>query len=95
MGMCPGDFRHFTPAEFEVVTSEFSADRQEQTRDRWECMRLLASITIQPHVRRKLTPRQLLPLPWDKDATTAAMIVFIKVVLPGVVPAEIFGLYGD
>jgi len=65
MGMCPGDFRHFTPAEFEVVTSEFSADRQEQTRDRWECMRLLASITIQPHVRRKLTPRQLLPLPWD------------------------------
>ena len=71
--MRPGDFRHLTPAEFEAIAAEFSADRQEQTRDRWERMRLLASITIQPHVRRKLTPRQLLPLPWDKDATPAAM----------------------
>ena len=65
--MRPDDFRHLTPAEFEAISSEFSADRQEQTRDRWERMRLLASITIQPHVRRKLTPRQLLPLPWDKE----------------------------
>lgn len=67
MGMRPDDFRHLTPAEFEAISSEFSADRQEQTRDRWERISLLASITIQPHVRRKLTPRQLLPLPWDKE----------------------------
>ena len=71
--MRPGDFRHLTPAEFEAIAAEFSADRQEQTRDRWERMRLLASITIQPHVRRKLTPRLLLPLPWDKEAIPAAM----------------------
>ena len=71
--MRPGDFRHLTPAEFVAIAAEFSADRQEQTRDRWERMRLLVSITIQPHVHRKLTPRQLLPLPWDKEATPAAM----------------------
>ena len=28
-------------------------------------MRLLAAISIQPHVKGKLKPQQLLPLPWD------------------------------
>lgn len=31
----------------------------------WERMRLLATITIQPHAKKKLTPQALLPLPWD------------------------------
>lgn len=30
-------------------------------------MRLLATITIQPHVKGKLTPQKLLPLPWDRQ----------------------------
>lgn len=29
-------------------------------------MRILAAISIQPHVKKKLTPRALLPLPWDR-----------------------------
>ena len=29
-------------------------------------MRILAAITIQPHVKSKLTPQKLLPLSWDK-----------------------------
>lgn len=28
-------------------------------------MRMLAFITIQPHVKNKLTPQKLLPLSWD------------------------------
>ena len=28
-------------------------------------MRMLACITIQPHVKNKLTPQKLLPLSWD------------------------------
>lgn len=28
-------------------------------------MRLLATISIQPHVKGKITPQKLLPLPWD------------------------------
>lgn len=28
-------------------------------------MRLQASIAIQPHVKNRITPQQLLPLPWD------------------------------
>ena len=37
----------------------------------WERMRLLATITIQPHVKKRLTPGQLLPLPWDRKRPAA------------------------
>lgn len=40
-----------------------------QNRDAWERTRILAAITIQPHVKKKLTPKQLIPLPWDKKTT--------------------------
>ena len=29
-------------------------------------MRLLATIVIQPHVKNKITPDKLIPLPWDR-----------------------------
>ncbi len=37
-----------------------------QNRDAWERARTIAAIVIQPHVKKKITPKQLLPLPWDK-----------------------------
>lgn len=27
---------------------------------------MVAAICIQPHIRKRIIPRQLLPLPWDK-----------------------------
>ena len=39
---------------------------ESQYRDTWERARTVAAIIIQPHVKKKITPRQLLPLPWDK-----------------------------
>lgn len=35
--------------------------------DDWERARILATITVQPHLRNKITAEALLPLPWDKD----------------------------
>ena len=32
-------------------------------------MRLLATITIQPHVKGKLSPQRLLPFPWEQPKT--------------------------
>ena len=29
-------------------------------------MRMLATIVVQPHVRKKLAPKDLLPFPWEK-----------------------------
>jgi len=39
----------------------------DRERAEWERMRLFATIGIQPHVRKKVTPRQLVPLPWDSE----------------------------
>lgn len=43
------------------------AERETQLQQaEWERMRMLATITIQPHCRKKLTPGQLLKFPWEK-----------------------------
>ena len=34
-------------------------------------MRMQAVIVIQPYMRKNLTPRTLLPFPWDVESTTA------------------------
>lgn len=34
-------------------------------RSRWERMRLSAAITVQPWVKKKVTAKELLSLPWD------------------------------
>lgn len=53
-----------TPDELEAVFRAYRESREEQQREEWERMRI-AAIGIQPHVRRKITPQTLLPLPWD------------------------------
>lgn len=40
---------------------------ESQNRDSWERARTVAAIIIQPHIKKKITPRQMLPLPWDKQ----------------------------
>lgn len=42
-------------------------ERQESfSRDAWERARWLGTVSVQPHVRRSLSPRDLLKLPWDE-----------------------------
>ncbi len=42
-------------------------DKEEsKKRGDWKRIRLLATIVIQPHVKKKLTPQNLLPFTWDK-----------------------------
>lgn len=41
-----------------------------QNREAWERARTVAAIIIQPHVKKRITPKQLLLLPWDKKTKT-------------------------
>ncbi len=59
------DFCRLSPDEFAAVCRAYAEAREAEARDGWERMRLLATITIQPHVKRKITARRLLPFPWD------------------------------
>ena len=60
---CKMDFQ-----EFAAVWKAYAEQRDADFKDRWRRMRLLASITIQPHLARgkRITPEKLLPFPWDK-----------------------------
>lgn len=41
---------------------------ERENREAWERARTIATILIQPHVKKgnKVTPQQLISLPWDK-----------------------------
>ena len=66
VGMTYDDFCGLTPEEFRHVADAYHDRQEADSREAWERLRTLAAISIQPHIRRKLTPQQLLPLPWDK-----------------------------
>lgn len=61
------EFSALTPEEFAAVWDEYVDREERQEKSRWERMRLLATITIQPHVSEKITAPELLPFPWDGD----------------------------
>ena len=65
--MSHDDFCKCTFGEFESICRAWSEMNESRTRDAWERARTVAAICIQPHVKRRLTPRQLLPLPWDNE----------------------------
>lgn len=67
MGMSREDFCACTPREFEEAARSFRQWHEAQRRDEWERMRLLACITVQPHVKGRVTPQGLMPLPWDNE----------------------------
>ncbi len=60
------DFCRLTPTEFDHVYREFKNLQDAEYKDNWERMRLLATITIQPHLKKKVTAKKVLPLSWDK-----------------------------
>lgn len=62
------DFCKLTPEEFECICEAYRDQRESDYRERWERMRLHAAILMQPHVKKKITPQKLLPLPWEKEA---------------------------
>lgn len=57
--------------EFAAVYKAYAEQRDTDFKDEWVRMRLLATITIQPHLAKgkKVTPEKLLPFPWERKQT--------------------------
>ena len=72
MGMSRSDFCACTPSEFAAAVKSWRETEESRRRDAWERMRLLALMTVQPHVKQRLSPSKLMPLPWDGEAKAAA-----------------------
>lgn len=66
MGMRLDDWCRLDVDDFNSAVKAWNEMRDGDEHGRWNRMRILASIVIQPHVKGKMSPERLLPLPWDK-----------------------------
>lgn len=66
--MSRSDFSIATPQEFEAIVQAWTESRLTDQQEAWERARLIAYMAAAPHLSRKMTPRQLIPLPWDTEA---------------------------
>ena len=64
--MSYNDFCLCTPEEFSFIYKAYIDNEEARARSEWERMRMLATITIQPHVKGHIKPQKLLSFPWEK-----------------------------
>ncbi|MDE6860947.1 MAG: hypothetical protein K2J65_11110 [Duncaniella sp.] len=70
-GLSRGDVLAMTIEEFAEIEKAYVERQKAETYAKWDRVRTLAAIVIQPHCKRKITPRQLLLLPGDKAKKAA------------------------
>ena len=73
MSLC--DFEQLTPDEWRATCKSWHASREEESRERWEQVRWLGTVSVQPHVRKRLSPRDLLHFPWDDKTRESAPVM--------------------
>lgn len=67
IGVPYDDFCGLTPDEFSHIYQAYGDERNREYKDNWERVRALASIFAQPYATKQLTPRKLMPFPWDDE----------------------------
>ena len=70
IGISYDDFCALSPAEFHQVHQSWAELETDRLHGDWERTRILATISVQPHLKKAIKPQKLLPLPWDKKART-------------------------
>lgn len=70
MGIAPAVLYDMELAEFSAAYQGWSRIQEHQMRQMWELARWHGAVTISPHVKSSGNIMQMLPLPWDKTATT-------------------------
>lgn len=67
MGMAWSEFCAMTPEDLAPAVKAWAEDRRAESRERWEMVRQLACITIQPHCTKTLGARDVMRFPWDGE----------------------------
>lgn len=73
MGLAPEVFEDMSIEEFTLANRAWQDLEEQRLRGEWERIRMAAAILIQPHIKRKITPEKLLPLPWDRKKSVRRM----------------------
>ena len=60
------DFCRLTPAQFAEAWQAHARRAEELEQSEWARTRWLATLLLQPHVRKRLSPRDVLVFPWER-----------------------------
>lgn len=60
------DFCRLTLEEFNAVSEAYNSKCETAFKNDWERDRMFTTIAIQPHVSKKLQPKEMLPFPGKK-----------------------------
>lgn len=63
-GLSFHDFCLLTPYEFQEVMKARSEADERSSRDMWECMRILAAVSVSPFSKGRVQPQSIIKLPW-------------------------------
>jgi len=74
IGLRPDEFRLMYVDEYTAVARAYERHQEQLLRDGWERTRMLASICIQPHVRKRIPPKELLKFPWDDKPKESRLV---------------------
>jgi hypothetical protein len=71
LGWSEKKFFKSEPSYFFKALKGFNDLEQERQKNEWERLRILGTWVLSPHTKKgaNLTPKNLLPLPWDKTFT--------------------------
>ena len=67
VGMSMDDFCRCAPSEFHEIWKAWSEGEQRRERGAWERMRMECLCSLQPHLKTKLTAKDLMVFPWEKE----------------------------
>ena len=65
MGLGLDDFCCCTPSEFWKIYESWQTQAEYVMRDNWEQTRVLCASMLQPYIKKRLSGRDVFPLPWD------------------------------
>ena len=65
MGLGLDDFCSCTPSEFWKAYEAWHDQRESVVRESWEQTRVMCASFLQPYSKKRLTGKDVFPLPWD------------------------------
>lgn len=59
------DFCLLTPNEFQAAFDAYCKEEDRKSHEMWECMRILAAVSVAPFAKGRIDAKKIIHLPWD------------------------------
>jgi hypothetical protein len=67
IGLMPDQFYDLLPREWENMVSGWNEKQNRKEQTQWERTRWIATILLNPHTKKRISQRDLIVFPWEKE----------------------------